>query len=49
VSEAPDDETPAKLSLAIGSKGYRRTETLRAFSEEDYRRIVSALPAVDVE
>jgi uncharacterized protein with GYD domain len=44
VSEAPDDETVAKLSLAIGSGGAIRTETLRAFTEDEYRKIISALP-----
>ena len=44
VSEAPDDETAAKLALAIGSAGAIRTETLRAFPEEEYRKIIAALP-----
>jgi uncharacterized protein with GYD domain len=44
ISEAPNDETGAKVGLAIGSKGYVRTETLRAFTEDEYRKIVSALP-----
>ena len=44
VSEAPDDETVAKLTLAIGSAGAIRTETLRAFPEEEYRKIIAALP-----
>jgi len=44
VSEAPDDETAAKLTLAIGSAGAIRTETLRAFPEEEYRKIIAALP-----
>jgi uncharacterized protein with GYD domain len=44
VSEASDDETVAKLALAIGSKGAIRTETLRAFTEDEYRRIIAALP-----
>lgn len=44
VSEAPDDETVAKLALAIGSKGAIRTETLRAFPEDEYRKIIAALP-----
>jgi len=39
VSEAPDDETVAKLALAIGSKGAIRTETLRAFTEDGYRKM----------
>jgi len=43
VSEAPNDETVAKLTLAIGSSGAVRTETLRAFKEDEYRRIIAAL------
>jgi uncharacterized protein with GYD domain len=44
ITEAPDDETVAKLSLTIGSRGFIRTETLRAFPEDQYRRIVAGLP-----
>ena len=44
VAEAPDDETMAKLSLAIGSAGAIQGETLRAFPEEEYRKIIAALP-----
>ena len=44
VAEAPDDETVAKLALAVGSAGAVRTETLRAFTEDEYRKIISALP-----
>ncbi len=44
ISEAPNDEAGAKVCLAIGAKGYVRTETLRAFTEDEYRKIVSALP-----
>jgi len=44
ISEAPDDETAAKVALAIGSKGAIRTETLRAFPEDEYRKIIAALP-----
>ena len=43
ISEAPDDETFAKVSLAIGMQGNVRTETLRAFTEDEYRGIVAAL------
>jgi uncharacterized protein with GYD domain len=42
--EAPDDETMAKLALSLGSKGNVRTETLRAFTEDEYRNIILALP-----
>jgi uncharacterized protein with GYD domain len=44
IGEAPDDETAAKLSIAIGSQGAIRTETMRAFTEEEYRKIVESLP-----
>lgn len=43
ISEAPNDETVAKLALKSGAMGYIRTETLRAFTEAEYRKIVAAL------
>jgi uncharacterized protein with GYD domain len=44
VVEAPDDETVAKVALALGSKGSVRSETLRAFTEDEYRKIIAGLP-----
>ena len=44
LSEAPDDDTAAKLSLAIGTQGNVHIQTLRAFKEEEYRKIIAALP-----
>jgi len=44
VSEAPNDETAARLALAVGALGNVRTETLRAFTEDEYRKIIAALP-----
>ncbi|MFY9611444.1 MAG: GYD domain-containing protein [Blastocatellia bacterium] len=44
IAEAPNDETAAKIALAVGSKGSARSETLRAFSEDEFRKIVGALP-----
>lgn len=44
VAEAPDDETVAKLVLSIGAGGAIRTETLRAYTEDEYRKIIAALP-----
>lgn len=44
IAEAPDDETVAKLALAIGMLGSIRTETLRAFTEDEYKKIIFALP-----
>ena len=44
VSEGPDDETAAKIALSIGSKGAARSVTMRAFPEDEYRKIISELP-----
>lgn len=44
VGEVPDDETAAKLALSLSSAGAIRTETLRAFTEDEYRDIIAALP-----
>ena len=44
ISEAPNDETVARLALTTGAMGNVRTETLRAFTEDEYRKIVAALP-----
>jgi uncharacterized protein with GYD domain len=44
IAESPDDETMAKLALSIGSLGSIRTETVRAFTEDEYRRIIAGLP-----
>jgi len=42
--EAPDDETFTRAILGIASGGNISTETLRAFTEDEYRRIVAAMP-----
>lgn len=44
VIEAPDDETCARLALGIGAAGNVRTETLRAFTEPEFKKIVATLP-----
>ncbi|MEJ2474738.1 MAG: GYD domain-containing protein [Desulfobacterales bacterium] len=44
IVEAQDDETIAKLALIIGSKGTSRTVTFRAFTEDEYRKIIGELP-----
>jgi uncharacterized protein with GYD domain len=43
ISEAPDDDAATKVALSIGSAGNVTTETLRAFTEDEYRQIVAAL------
>ena len=44
VSEAPDDVTVAKIALTLGSLGNVRTESFRAFKEDEYLEIVTSLP-----
>jgi uncharacterized protein with GYD domain len=44
ISELPDDLAGAKLALALGSQGNVRTETMRALTEEEFRRTVAELP-----
>jgi uncharacterized protein with GYD domain len=44
ISEAPSDEAYAKTMLGLASAGAIRTETLRAFTEEEYRKLISSLP-----
>ena len=44
IGEAPNDETVAKLALSSAAGGAVRTETLRAFPEDEYRQIIAALP-----
>ena len=44
IMDAPDLETAAKLILTITSKGNVSTETLPAFPEDEYRKIISELP-----
>ena len=44
IAEAPDDATIARLVLAGASQGFIQTETLRAFPEEEYDKIIASLP-----
>jgi uncharacterized protein with GYD domain len=44
IVEAPNEETIAGMALAISSLGNVHTSTHRAFSEEDFRKIVTGLP-----
>ena len=43
IVEAPDDATIARLALLGGKGGAVRTLTLKAFSEDEYRKIVRSL------
>jgi uncharacterized protein with GYD domain len=44
ISEAPDDEAIAKLALGVGALGNVRSQTLRAFTEDEFRKILASLP-----
>ena len=42
-AEAPDDETITAISVALSGLGNVRISTLRAFTEDDMRRILQKL------
>jgi len=44
VADMPNDEAVARFVLATGMLGNVRTETLKAFTEDEYRKIITALP-----
>jgi uncharacterized protein with GYD domain len=43
IVDAPDDATLAKAILSSSSQGAFRTETCRAFTEDEYRKIIAGL------
>jgi uncharacterized protein with GYD domain len=43
IVDMPNNDKLASLALKVGSLGNVRTTTLRAYSEEDYRRIIGGL------
>ena len=44
VAEAPDDETIARICLAIAGQGNVRTQTMRAFERSEMLRLAEGLP-----
>ena len=44
IIQVPDSKTAATLLLTLGSQGNVHTETLRAFTEEEFKGIVAGLP-----
>jgi uncharacterized protein with GYD domain len=44
IAELPDDAAVARMALSLGAMGNVRTETLRAFNEAEFRKIVGELP-----
>lgn len=43
IIDAPDDESFAKAILTLGSQGNVQSETLKAFTEAEYRRIIGSI------
>lgn len=43
VAEMPNDEAVARMALALGSQGNIRSETMRAFTEAEFRKLVGSL------
>lgn len=43
IHETPNDETTNRLLLAVGMQGNVRTQTMRAFGEEDIEGILQGL------
>jgi uncharacterized protein with GYD domain len=43
IGEAPSDEVHMAFALALGSKGFVRTTTLKAFTKEEFAKIVKKL------
>jgi len=43
IAEAPDDATLARALLSLASQGNLQTETLRAFTEDEYKKIISVI------
>jgi uncharacterized protein with GYD domain len=44
INDAPDDQTMAAYMLGWASGGTSTTQTLRAFSEDEFAQIVAKLP-----
>jgi uncharacterized protein with GYD domain len=43
ISEAPNDEVVVKLAMATAAIGNVRTQTCRAFTEDEYRKMAASL------
>jgi uncharacterized protein with GYD domain len=43
ISEAPDDQTAARLILSTIAQGSMRTQTMRAFPREEFEQIAKGL------
>ena len=46
-ADGPDDDTMTALAVSMGSIGNIRTQTMRAFSADEMKRILDKLPTAD--
>ena len=44
IAEMPNDEAVARMALGLGMQGNIRTETMRAFTETEFKKIAGSLP-----
>ena len=44
VSEAPNDEAATRNALGTGMQGFVRTVTMRAYTEDEFRKLLSSMP-----
>jgi uncharacterized protein with GYD domain len=44
IMEAPNDEVMAKIAMAICGQGNAQTQTMRAFTLEEFKALTSQLP-----
>jgi uncharacterized protein with GYD domain len=43
IAEMPNDEAVARMALVLGAQGNVRSETMRAFTEAEFRKIAGTL------
>ncbi len=43
ICDAPDDETATSLSMSVATRGFVRTQTLRAFTPSEIQKILDRL------
>jgi uncharacterized protein with GYD domain len=44
IAEMPNDEAVGRMALSLGAQGNIRSETMRAFTETEFKKIAASLP-----
>lgn len=44
IAEMPNDEAVGRMALSLGAQGNIRSETMRAFTEAEFKKIAGSLP-----